>query len=510
MARKAEHHSVRDRIARAHQKKESSQKQTLRHLARLALVIGVIGSGVWLGSLLFQDETEPTYVPAQVPKKPESPQAGSEAAPPAPSTQAAPQPAPPKEPAKPRANPETVSAAKDKVAELVKEYTEANQKMPGAPAALERISQHQLRAEEAADEGDLDAALQLLTTALHEGEALRTAAEDRFKANIGAAAAALQKEDVNTARAHAEQALQQRPESKDAKQLEARIGRFLALRAARHAAEDARIAGRPQAERAALEKVLKVTPGDAAAKARIAEIGRLEEERQFGRFIAQGRQAVADRDAALARAALGAAEKLRPKHADTAVLRKELAEFQRILSRDKHLADGAQAANRDDWEAAHREFDAARVLDPAHGGAIMGGDLAARIMDSRRAIGNYLARPARLATPEIAAAARNTLEEASDLLELSPTLKSMASELEEEVGLQQTPVVVIVLSDGETDIGIRGMGRIGRTERREIQLRPGVYAFEGRRRGYRTKLVQIRVVAGSGPIELQIVCDEQT
>lgn len=499
MARTARQDSVRDRIARAHSQKESDQKQALRLLARASLAIGVIGLGLWLGSRLFQDEPPPAPVQPSAPVSTEA--EGSQPVAPAPATE-------PVKPAKPRATPETVAAASRKLEELVQDYSATNRQMPGASATLERITQHQLRAAQAAEGGDLELALQLLTTALREGEALRTAAEDRFKANLGTAEAALKQEDLDTARLHVEQALQQRPESQDARKLAERVDRAITLRGLRQAAEDARIAGRLPAERTVLEQILKVVPGDAAATARIAEISRLEEDRQFGRLVARGLQAVADREVATASAALAGAEKLRPKHADTARLRTGLAELERILTRDRHLADGAEAAFRDDWETARREFDAARVLDPTHDGAVRGGETAARVMATQRTVDDFLARPARLATPAVAETARIALAAAADLMELSPRLQAGALDLEEEIALQQIPVAVTVRSDGQTEIGVRGVGRIGRTESREIELRPGVYVFEGRRAGYRTKLVRLRIVAGSGPIEIEVICDE--
>ena len=52
---------------------------------------------------------------------------------------------------------------------------------------------------------------------------------------------------------------------------------------------------------------------------------------------------------------------------------------------------------------------------------------------------------------------------------------------------------------------------VGRTRERTIELRPGQYVFEGKRRGYRTKLVEVVVQANlSAPVEVRIVCDERS
>ena len=75
----------------------------------------------------------------------------------------------------------------------------------------------------------------------------------------------------------------------------------------------------------------------------------------------------------------------------------------------------------------------------------------------------------------------------------------------------RTPVPVRIPSDGRTEIGIRGVGRIGRTGERTIELRPGDYIFEGKRPGYGSRRVRVAVTAGGGaPVEVRIVCDERS
>ena len=58
---------------------------------------------------------------------------------------------------------------------------------------------------------------------------------------------------------------------------------------------------------------------------------------------------------------------------------------------------------------------------------------------------------------------------------------------------------------------MRGVGRIGRTLEKTISLKPGLYSFEGKRTGYRSKLIEVAVKAGGGaPLEVRVVCDERT
>ena len=53
--------------------------------------------------------------------------------------------------------------------------------------------------------------------------------------------------------------------------------------------------------------------------------------------------------------------------------------------------------------------------------------------------------------------------------------------------------------------------RDGLTTQEACNLRPGAYVFEGKRPGYRSRLVEVTVQAGGGvPVEVRIVCDERS
>ena len=123
----------------------------------------------------------------------------------------------------------------------------------------------------------------------------------------------------------------------------------------------------------------------------------------------------------------------------------------------------------------------------------------------------FLSRPERLGSPPVANAARDALRQAAALAALSARLASSAQGLERALEAAQTPVPVRIVSDEETEIGIRGVGTVGRVRERTIELLPGEYVFEGKRRGYRTKLVEVVVPANRDtPVEISVICDERS
>ena len=77
------------------------------------------------------------------------------------------------------------------------------------------------------------------------------------------------------------------------------------------------------------------------------------------------------------------------------------------------------------------------------------------------------------------------------------------------VAAYDTKVAVRILSDGQTKISVRGVGQVGATLDRTIELRPGSYTFEGVRAGFRSKLMKVDIPPGTEEIVLEIYLDER-
>lgn len=278
-------------------------------------------------------------------------------------------------------------------------------------------------------------------------------------------------------------------------------------------------AARPAAEPPAAEPVGTVrnpaapeaVPEPIAAPRSVAEPSEEEgrQDREFLRAIAEGWKAVDDRELAAAKDALVRAARRRPEHGETRRLEARVAALERAETLDRHLADAQSAAARDDWAASLDAYESARALEPAHDKAVRGREIAARVLDTQRKIDRFLARPERLGSPAVVEAARKTLTESLPLA-LSPRLRMSAEELERVIEVWQTPVPVRVLSDNRTVIRVRGVGMIGRTEDRIVKLRPGTHVFEGKREGYRSKLIEVTVSPGVLPEDVRVICDERT
>ncbi len=481
----------------------------------IVLVAAIGGGGIWIGLRLSRDappeESSPHSTPAVVAKPEPS------ITPPSPVTTKKTHQVTPASP--PARRSDAVDARREKFQADVREFERIwevelarihSAPVPGPRAARARIALNKEKAVSAYHEGDVDSALRLLADAKREASDVLRDAKAGYHRHLRAAQAAYADEDAETAQLRITQAREQWPDHADVALWASRIEQLPALLAERDNVERSRVAGDLSAERAALQRLAELDATDVAVGSRIREIDEELRERMFMQTMARGWQAVDEANLEQAAEALADAEHQRPQHAEVLRLKTRIATLTRIHDRDRHLAVAAQAVEQDDWPVALRAFEQAKTLAPTHSDAVRGSTLAARITAVQEAMDHLLARPERLGSLNIAEAARKTLREAEPLMTHSPRLTVSHAALAQAIRDKQTPVSVLVLSDNQTEIGIRGVGAMGRITEQVITLRPGAYVFEGKRKGYRSRLVAVDVPGDSDSVtEVRIICDER-
>ncbi len=74
--------------------------------------------------------------------------------------------------------------------------------------------------------------------------------------------------------------------------------------------------------------------------------------------------------------------------------------------------------------------------------------------------------------------------------------------------LPARPVFVTLRSDGNTQVTIHRVGRLGAFSERRLRLPPGSYSAVGNRRGYRDVRVVFRVPGTDGHSAIVVRCEE--
>ena len=380
-----------------------------------------------------------------------------------------------------------------------------------APDALRSILEYKEKSLRAFGAGNYASALGLLQGAEDGARETLRAAQQRFELDLEAAIAAFETPDHPSADESIRRALLLNPGDPLALSWQARIDTLPEVIPLLEAADRARAENDLRAELAALKAVARLDPARTGAGERARFLAGEIADREFGDAVAGGFRAVEGRDLAAASQALGKARSLFPGREEVALLEREVRRLDSELTLARHLRDAESFAANDDWSRAHASFLKAEAVDAASAAAVNGVKLAARVLRASREVAGHLERPQRLSSDNVAAAVRGLLDDAGTLAPMSPRLARDAQALRRALDEANTPVPVLVRSDDKTEISVRGVGRVGRTLEKTISLKPGLYSFEGKRTGYRSKLIEVAVKAGGGaPIEVRVVCDERT
>ena len=356
--------------------------------------------------------------------------------------------------------------------------------------------------------GQYEDALNGLTDAADRAaEALR-ARDAAFDGAMNAARTAYAADSHEQAELEITRARELRPESPEAAALEAEVSRLPEVLRAINKAAVARVENNLAAEDEHLSTALALSPDRAELADRRTEIRSALRERSYADRIGSGLSNVTARNLSGARTDLKAARDLFADRQETRLLSRQIETLSQQLEFERMMAGAAQAQQSDDWVAAEEFYARAGAIVPDDPKVTGGHQLAGEINALRRDLDKVLGTPERLASEAVAGDAAALASKARDLADLSPSLAAQARKVDGLVGAYATKVSVRILSDGVTRITVRGVGQVGATTDRTIQLRPGSYTFEGARTGFRSKLVQVDIPPGTEGLTLEIYPDE--
>lgn len=358
-------------------------------------------------------------------------------------------------------------------------------------------------------EGAYRAAVTELAAAHTAAEQALAARTQAFDDAFAAAGAAHGGDNYDAAALAIDRALTIRPDSAPAAALKQRIDALPALLAKIEDAAVARVENNLDAERGHLEAALAIDPGRSALAPRLAEVRRLLRERRFAGHIGGGLKQVEARNLPAAQRALDAARAIYPDRAEIDVLDEKIAGLQVALLIERLTRTARAAAAGDDWVTAEQTYIQLRRLAPADRDVIDALARAQTINQLHARAARHLAAPGRLASESVAAEAGALVGAVVPWRDESPRLAAQADALAGLVAAYGVKVPVRLVSDGKTNITVRGVGIVGKITERTIELRPGQYVFEGIREGYQAVLMRIDIPPGQADLVLEIVPDER-
>jgi tetratricopeptide (TPR) repeat protein len=357
--------------------------------------------------------------------------------------------------------------------------------------------------------GDYDPANGLINQASALATDQLDAREAAFETAMRDATDAHSADNYKDAAAQVAAALRLHPSSHEALTLSDEIERLPEIFKLLDSARMAKVENNPQAEITYLNQALILDPSRVELEERVKTLTREIKEREFTSRIAAGIEDVSRRDLDTARTNLSIARLIYPDRQEVDVLAAKVDALSKDLDLELVLREAKSSAESDDWARALGLFAQAKTMQPVNQTAVDGHALAQTITTTQDTLASYLLAPQRLSSPNVSAMAKKAISLARPMETFSPSLVAMTGRLVQEIALYETKIPVQVISDGQTSVAVRGVGRVGVVTSKTISLKPGRYAFEGKRAGYKSVLVWLEISPGQSDVQVSIVCNEQ-
>lgn len=239
-----------------------------------------------------------------------------------------------------------------------------------------------------------------------------------------------------------------------------------------------------------------------------ARIAAVQADTAFGSAMSRALAAIETGRYAAAGKALDEAARLRPGDQVVTDARRRLVAARRAAELTRLRREGDRKTAEEAWTEAEAIYRSALKIDPAAGFANHGLERASARARLHARIDDYLAAPPRLYSPEPLAEAERMLADSTPIPAGEPQLAAKTRQLATLVNAAKQPRSVRLRSDGETEVTVYHVGRLGRFAEQTLQLRPGSYTVVGARPGYRDVRITFTVAPDQPSPSVDVRCRE--
>ena len=232
-------------------------------------------------------------------------------------------------------------------------------------------------------------------------------------------------------------------------------------------------------------------------------------QREFENIMSEAFSELLRKNYGAARLAFEGATRIFPKSSEPedGLLQVELAEKGDEIDMLKLKAE--QNVREEVWEEAILQFERVLRLDNSLVFALNGLDTAKKRLALRNRLQYFLDDPTVMKDDDQLKEAKKTLMDASILAASSPATANQIGSLSRLISLARIPIKVIISSDGDTEIFVYQVKRLGKVRSEELELYPGTYTIVGKRRGYRDVRQTLTLLANAPTKPINISCKEK-
>jgi hypothetical protein len=347
----------------------------------------------------------------------------------------------------------------------------------------------------------LDQLIQLAETAITESQ-------NQFAAAMQDAVQAFDNNQYEQAKSAISKAQMLDASSNEASALAERIEQLPEIASLVEQIEVAKVENNPQTELNLINKLLTLTPEREALKQRAEQLQTALNNQKFQSLIAQSYTAVEEGHIEVAKSALSQARNIYSNRTEISDVNTAIQQYEKNQRVQSYLSNAAQAESNDNWQAVKTNLEKVIQEIPNNKTATEKLAMANNILSLNKKIDEYLSSPYRLSNSQLADQARAAITDAAAYRNQSLSLTKQSRELETILTAVNQTVPVEVRSDNQTHIQVRGVGNVGVIDSKVIQLKPGQYTFEGKRQGFKSKLMEVTIPFDVSRYSLTLVCDE--
>ena len=378
-----------------------------------------------------------------------------------------------------------------------------------AVGEAEKLANMEQRATEKFSVGEYLNASKILDEAISTAKQLESVHSTKLEELKLAANTAYSSNLAEEATNYIDMALNLAPNDSEMLALQSRASTLTQVLGLLQEASTARNLNRPQTELAILKQVIELDSNRHEVKERIANLQAEIVKQKFTNAIRSAQTELDRGNLEKAKSETLIAKNIFPKSNDVAVLENKIKLLEKEQQFSEQIQLATNASREDDWDKSLHHFSKAVELKPNDLVALESQQAAQTIVSVTRLLAEKLRNEHRMSDINVARQVLANLKGSEQYLAYSPKLKNVHEKLFAKLNLYEKKVEVNVVSDNETHIIVVGVGIVGKTTGRTIQLRPGKHVFEGSRPGYRSVRVPVNIEPGSSPIETTVVCNEQ-
>ena len=282
-----------------------------------------------------------------------------------------------------------------------------------------------------------------------------------------------------------------------------------AVSAALHRANKAQVENKPTAEQKALQEIATLRHDIAGLNDRITAVGKRLHQQRVDQLLNQIAQALTKGDAGVAGKALRQLRSLDPKTPEIPKLQADLAQLEEEIAFAMAMRAIDQFAAADKWAEAYEVATANQKQFQNYEKFQQRANFVGRVHNLISSSAKMLAAPDLLIRSSTQKLAAELIADAATTQSFSPTLTRQRAALETMLQDYTTPLEIIVLSDTHTFVEVKSVGQVGAVGQKTIQLLPGDYIFEGKRKGFVTIRVPVALRPGDSGKRISVIADEQ-